>query len=118
MDRGELLQVAEEAIDLGKAQQKQYRDGRFDNGKRDAHSLFTNVIFWKYIGVINHQLGKLADILIHAHSPEDLHKRRVYLLSVVFSFIDRFASLPTESSDPVDSKSNLPVRGINRVRAK
>lgn len=114
MTKDQWLALASEAYDLGQVQQKTFRDTRYDNGKRDPHSLFGNVLFWKYQGVIQHQFFKLVDALVKSTTDEDRAKRRLMFLSVVASFLDRFISLEGENSTTVSSRSNLKERGVQR----
>lgn len=105
MTKDELLALCSEAIDLSKVQQATYHE--YDDGKRDPRSLFKGSLMWKTVGIVTHQMGLLADILLRAHTPEDLHKRRVRFLSIVFSFLDRFCGLPSEDQHRITGQSTF-----------
>jgi hypothetical protein len=112
MKKQDLLNLAEEAIDLSKLQQKQRQNWRQDDGKRNPHDLFSNHLFWMIPGIVVHQFGILQQVLISNSTEEMRHERRLKFLSVVFTFIDRFCGLLSESVELVDGKSIIKDKGI------
>lgn len=113
MKREDWLGIAGEAYDLSQVQQKTFRAGKGDNGKRTPRDLYTNDAFWKYLGIVVWQLGKVADGLITSTTTDEKGKRRIRFLSALVTFLDRFASLPHESQDRVDGTSIIKNRGID-----